>query len=191
MQKERQPEYEYLYSVQGYQFCDLLLGQGKYSEVQMRAAKALEWAKQAGRRLLTLALDKLSLGRAYMLETVEEGISNFGKAREYLDGAVEGLREAGDQTWMPRGLLARAGLYRNTGEFEKGWRDLGEAKEIADRGEMRLFLADCALEAARLWLAQDDKEKAKEEWEEAKRLVEETGYHRRDKEVEELQEELR
>lgn len=62
---------------------------------------------------------------------------------------------------------------------------------VAERGEMKLFLADCALEAGRLYNGRGDKEKARAELEKAKGLVEETGYHRRDKDVEKLQEELR
>jgi len=67
---------------------------------------------------------------------------------------------------------------------------LEEAREIAERGEMRLHLADCALEAARIYNAQGDKEKAKGEWEEAKGLVEEMGYGRRVGEVEKLEKQI-
>jgi len=193
MQKERQPEYENLYSYQGFRFCDLLLSQGEYREVKRRAAQTLEIAKEylgRGLGLFDIALDKVSLGRAYMLEAIEEGTDDFGEARGYLDGALEGLRKAGQQYHLPRGLIARAALYRNTGKYEKGWRDLEEAREIAERGEMKLFLADCALEAVKILLAQKKKKDARAELEKAKGLVEEMGYHRRDPEVEKLKEEL-
>ena len=46
MQAERQPEFPLLYSLQGYRYCDLLLGGGQYAEVQRRASQTLEWARQ-------------------------------------------------------------------------------------------------------------------------------------------------
>ena len=46
MQKKRQPEFPLLYSLQGFQYCDLLLSQGDYAEVERRASQTLEWAKQ-------------------------------------------------------------------------------------------------------------------------------------------------
>jgi hypothetical protein len=71
-------------------------------------------------------------------------------------------------------------------DFAGAWGDLAEVKEIAERGEMRLHLTDYHLEAGRVCLAQGDKEEARGHLEKAERLVKETGYHRRDGEVEEL-----
>ena len=51
---------------------------------------------------------------------------------------------------------------------------------------MRLHLADCHLEAARLSLATGDHATAREAWETAKAMIEEMGYHRRDGELAEL-----
>jgi tetratricopeptide (TPR) repeat protein len=191
MQRKRQGEYEYLYSVQGYQFCDLLLSQGKYKKVLVRAEVALKIVLAGSRTLLDIALNKLSLARAFMLEAIAEETGDFGKAREYFEETVEGLRKAGVQDYLPRGLLVRAELYRVSGEFKEAWRDVEEAREIAERGEMKLFMADCALEACRLLLAQKQKGKAKEELKRAKELIEKCGYHRRDREVAELEREVR
>jgi hypothetical protein len=62
----------------------------------------------------------------------------------------------------------------------QAWRDLEEAREIAERGGMKLWLADYHLERARLAQSEKDKEKMAEHYGEAKRLIEECGYHRRD-----------
>ena len=188
MQREDE-EYEYLYSVQGYQFCDLLLGQGKYGEVKKRAEKTLGWVMQQG-FLLDIGLDNLSLGRAHMVEAVVEGTKDFGKAREYLDVAVEGLRKAGTQDNLPRGLLARAELNRLCREFKDARRDVEEAQETAERGEMKLFMADCALEACRLNLAEGKRKEAEVELEKARDLIEECGYHRRDRDLKSIINEL-
>jgi hypothetical protein len=55
------------------------------------------------------------------------------------------LRQAGQQQELPRGLLARAELYRAQGEFDEVQHDLDEAMTIAERGEMGLYQADCYL----------------------------------------------
>jgi hypothetical protein len=51
---------------------------------------------------------------------------------------------------------------------------------------MGLYLADCHLESARLQLAQGNRDKAREHWETAKAMIERIGYHRRDKELDEI-----
>jgi tetratricopeptide (TPR) repeat protein len=186
MQKERQPELPLLYSLQGFQYCDLLLSQGKYQEVQDRAGQTLEWARREG-FLLDIALDHLSLERAHLLQARQEGINDFSQATAHLDRAVDGLRQAGHQEYVSRGLLARAELRRVTGSLDRARADLDEALSIATRGGMRLHKADCHLEYARLHLACGDKEKARESLAKAKGMIEEMGYHRRDGEVAKLE----
>ncbi|NIO07114.1 MAG: tetratricopeptide repeat protein, partial [Deltaproteobacteria bacterium] len=58
MQKKRQPQYAFLYSLGGYLYCDLLLGQGTYNDVMERAEFAIEISKR-NRWLLAIALDTL------------------------------------------------------------------------------------------------------------------------------------
>jgi tetratricopeptide (TPR) repeat protein len=191
MQKEIQPQFPLLYSLWGFRYCDLLLGQGEYREVQSRAGQTLEWAKQHGVGLLTIALDHLSLGRAYLLQAQQEGTRDFAQAMAHLERAVDGLRQAGQQDYLPRGLLARAELCRIMGSLDRAQADLEEALSIATRGGMRLHEADCHLEYARLHLACGEKEKARQSLAQAKEMIEDMGYHRRDGEVAELEEMLR
>jgi hypothetical protein len=61
-----------------------------------------------------------------------------------------------------------------------------EAQEIAERGEMRLFLADCALEAARLALAEGEPAEAAAKLAAARGLIKATGYRRREAEADEI-----
>jgi len=139
--------------------------------------------------------------------------TGFSEAEDYLSQAVDGLRESGNQDFLPLGLFARATLCRHQKDFLKSWADLDEAREIAEYGQMRLHLTDYHLEACRLIREQlsafSDQPSAKnykiiedgeelsltkvemqarflEHFKEAERLVKETGYHRRDGEVEEL-----
>jgi tetratricopeptide (TPR) repeat protein len=189
MQKRQQPGYGLLYSVQGFRYCDLLLGQGQAREAKQRAAQTLEWAKQY-KFLLDIALDRLSLGRAWLLEAEQRGTGDTAPAADFVQRAVDGLRQAGQMDHLPRGLLARVALHRVTGDWIRAERDLTEALRIATRGEMALHLADCHLESARLQLAQGNRDKAREHWETAKAMIERMGYHRRDKEVDEIAQKL-
>jgi hypothetical protein len=50
---------------------------------------------------------------------------------------------------------------------------------------------DCHLEYVRWYLAHGNKAKVLNHWEIAKKMIEEMGYHRRDKEVQELEEQLK
>jgi tetratricopeptide (TPR) repeat protein len=192
MQNEWQSQFPLLYSVRGFQYCDLLLNQGKYQEVQTRAAQILEWAKRVSEAsLLDIALIYLPWGRACLLQNQREATGNFAEARDYLKRAVDGLRQAGRLDYLPRGLLARAELYRVSHEFDRAQADLDEAMRIATRGSMGLYEADCHLEYTRLYLARGEKEQARESLAKAKEMIERTGYHRRDKDVQEIEELLK
>ena len=100
----------------------------------------------------------------------------FETARRELDAAVTGLRRAGAHTGL-----------------ESAQEDLKEAWEIAERGPMKLFLADIHLHRARLFFRE-----AKYPWDQhpdesprgpkddlaaAEKLIHDCGYHRRDEEL--------
>ena len=189
MQKEDQPEYPFMYSGRGFRYCDLLLSQGKYKEVLSRAEQAIEIEKR-NNWLLDIALDHLSIGRAHLFKALQEGSQDFNQAKEYLKQAVDGLRQAGYQDHLTRGLLARAELYRAQGEFDNAQHDLDEAMTIAKRGEMGLHQADCHLEYARLYLAMGKNEDARKCLDTARGMVDKMGYHRRDKDIVEIEAQL-
>ncbi len=142
--------------------------------VSQRAAQTLEWATDVNAPLLDFALNHLALGRTALYEAILEsrrrrdepaqtssppptpdaGQGGFTSAATELDQAVSGLRRAGAQHYLPRGLLTRAWLRGLTGRLtgpESAQSDLDEAWEIAERGPMPLFLADIHLYRARLF----------------------------------------
>ncbi len=188
--KEYQSQLPYIPSTEGFWFCDLLLSQGQLIQVEKRAALSLKEYSQKDNVLLDMALDKLSLGWVYLLQAIHEKTRDFTKAADFLNDAVDGLRESGNQDELPRGLFARAELYRYQSKFKEAWTDLEEAKEIAERGQMNLWLADYHLEAARLSLAQGKTKAAAEHYNEAETLVRQMDYHRRDPELLLIQAEL-
>ncbi|MFY9821218.1 MAG: hypothetical protein WAM82_07540 [Thermoanaerobaculia bacterium] len=61
--------------------------------------------------------------------------------------------------------------------------DLTEALEISERSSMRLHACDAHIEWARLCLQQGDAEAARRHVALARKLVDETGYERREREV--------
>jgi len=201
--KKRESDTLWLYSVWGFQFCDLLLSMGKYQEVLERTKAAIKISIKHS-HLLSIALDNLTIGKAYM------HLGNFKESENSLNQAVDDLRESGYQDNLPQGLLARSTLYRHQKDFPKSSTDLDEAREIAEYGEMKLFLTDFHFEAARVIKAQlatgktkkkftiieegIEKDVSKKEMNKlfdehvakAGKLIEETGYHRRDQELAEL-----
>ncbi len=189
LQQEMRPQYPWLYSLRGFWYCELLLSQGQVEEVQRRATQTLAWATQAG-WLLDIALDHLTLGRAVLQAHLHDRRTPLTEASAHLQQAVDGLRQAGRQDYLPHGLLARAVLYRVQDAFPQAQRDLNEALSIATRGEMGLHQADAHLEYARLHLAMGDTARAQHSLETARAMVQRMGYHRRDAEVAELEVQL-
>ncbi len=239
MQQEWQPEYDRLYSLSGFQYCDLLLAGGAWPEVRERAEKTLQWAEKYLNKL-SVALDKLSLGRAAVqeaiaqaglpvipglapdlacvqpingyvepirrederisgcVERIDGAVERIGgydepirRAVEWLDQAVDGLREAGAEEFIARGLLARAACRRWAAHFPPAEQDLQECEEIAQRGGMQLHLIDCHLEAARMALASGKAvlgRTAEEHLAAAQEGIIKTGYKRRLVEVEQIKE---
>jgi tetratricopeptide (TPR) repeat protein len=222
-QRQQEPENPLLYSLQGYQYCDLLLSRTRAGEARDRAAQTIE---VAGRNnwILAVALDTLTLGRACLVLALQSpageasaapASADAHAAGAKLDKAVEGLRAAGANEFIARGLLAHAAFRRAIGDWDGAKSDLDEAKEIAESGSMRLYWCDCALEGARLALARREafaplnglvepsppppalpdatsaaalKEEARKELDVARKLIAECGYHRRDEELAELDE---
>lgn len=192
IQKLNQPSMPFLYAGQGFEFRNLLLSQGKIQEVQQQAAQALkQLTSNPNVPIMILAFENLSLGRAHLLQSQNDPNHPLDESIRYINQAVDGLRHANDLAYLPHSLLTRAVFYRVTNDLNNAKKDLDEAFTIATRGGMGLYLADCHLEYGRLYLAQNEKNKAREHWEIAKKSINEMGYHRRDKEVQELEEQLK
>ncbi|MGH8577746.1 MAG: hypothetical protein ACREXJ_12730, partial [Gammaproteobacteria bacterium] len=150
-------------------------------EVEQRAAKLFEWHVPQD-PLLDIALDRLTLGRVALYRAIQQD-SSFEPAREPLFAAVDGLRAAGTMDYVPRGLLIRAWLRFMEGDPDGAKADLDEAWQIAERGSMKLHMADILLHRARLF-------RDRAALEGASKLIAETGYHRRDAELADAREAL-
>jgi hypothetical protein len=189
IQQQHQPEYPHLYSVQGFQYCDLLLAQAGADDRRIRQVlgRCEEWVswRQEGDSLLDRSLEYLTLARAHL-----QG-QNHRQAAEWLDQAVAGLRAANRDDYLPRSLLTRAALYRETAQYSLAQHDLQEVFDIAQPSGMRLHLTDYHLESARLGLAAGwPQDQIQTHLQAAAELIEKTGYHRRDAEWAGLQNQI-
>jgi tetratricopeptide (TPR) repeat protein len=229
MQAETQPEYPFLYSLQGFRYCELLLNQperiawhsvtgwrpaagtpsvdnGDASatghRVENRATRTLKWGKDQGLSILSIALNHLTLGRALLYQSVAEAGAAVSQSttstkplvgptapQTHLDAAVDGLRRAGTIHNLPWGLLSRAWLRVLQGDHDGARTDLNEAWEIAERGPMRLHMADIHLYRARLFHAVKPYpwDSPHADLAAARKLIEECGYWRRKEELEDAE----
>jgi tetratricopeptide (TPR) repeat protein len=132
----------------------------------------------------------------------------------WLDEAVDNFVAAGIRWHLPRGLLARAAFRRAVGDLSGACRDLDDVLDVAEFGPLRLFLCDMYLERARVAFARVEgfsplnelgnnnpsiqtepdaveaerlREHATLNLNQARKLIQECGYHRRDEEVSELE----
>lgn len=195
-QQEEQSDYPYLYSLSGFRYCDLLLTQHNTVEVIIRVMKTLNWAELNKESLLDVCLQQLTLGRAYLQQLqypnlISNEIGGIEQTTYWLVKAVDGFRKAGTIDYLPFGLISCAELYRYTQRFSLAYQDLQEVFDIADGSGMRLHLTDYHLEMARLLLADEQGDECiHHHLTAAERLINETGYHRRDKELAELKQHL-
>jgi hypothetical protein len=179
-----QPGYPLLFSLRGFQYCDLLLAEAERAAwqlictpdlalctsdfikschaVEQRATQTLKWRELNEQKvLLGIALDSLTLCRAALYRAIIEK-SEVQNQQSKIEKTVANLRRAGDQQYLSLGLLTRAWLRFLTGAHtgpESAQADLDDAWEVAERGPMPLFMADIHLYRARLFGRQksDDK----------------------------------
>ncbi len=183
-----QPRFPELYSVQGTLYAEFLLDRGEAEAVRMRASRRFEW-RLASDSPLDVALDHLTRGLA------STALGRLADALVDLEQAVGKLRDARVLEYLCRGLLARADLHLSIAERTPTERDaalsaaradLAEVTGIATRCGMRLFEADAALGWTRWHLLAGDPDAARRHLARARYLVDTTGYHRRDAEIDAL-----
>jgi hypothetical protein len=123
--------------------------------------------------LLDIALDHLTLARVGMIRAMlTHPLPQPTLDLPHVAAAVNGLRNAGQIDYLPKGLLTAALYHFVRGETAAARTALAQAQEIAERGPMSLYLADIHLHRARLF--RDRAELAR-----AAKLIRDLGYGRR------------
>ncbi|MGA2853816.1 MAG: hypothetical protein ABSE90_06780, partial [Verrucomicrobiota bacterium] len=173
----------------------------KCHEVGLRASQTLTWMRSWDFDILCIADDQLTLGRTMLYQLIlgERGLTGdmsvaaFRPIEEHVSAAIVGLREAGQKDYIPRALLTHAWLSYLKGDDASAQKDLDEAWEIAERGPMRLHMADIHLHRARLFFREPEypwnknpdgtPRSPKDDLAAAEKLINDCGYHRRDEEL--------
>lgn len=223
--------FPYLGSLQGHQFCELLLRRAERAawsvilglptvseesqaatitcvNVINRAQATLNCDRRGGMGALSLALSLLSIGRAAIYHWIlvpSERAKKLAIVVRIVDDALRDLEKANAIQHLPQILMSRAEFLCSRGSLDSNVLErkesekaearqqllttavmaLDEAWDIAERGSMRLHLADIHLHRARLffrekhypWKSPSDDLAA------AEKLINDCGYHRRDEEL--------
>ncbi len=179
--RKSNPRDKNLFSVSGFRYCEFLLEQGDFDEVIRRSENDI---KIIGRKLntgenerrLSIAINQISLGRAWMKKEILSGQYDFARAMSYLDRAVRGLTDSKHMDDLPMALLARSECHRVQKKFTAAWEDLNKVEYIAELGSMILFLADFHIEAAFLFRSEGNEVESKKHLQKAEDIINDTGY---------------
>ena len=187
LQLQFQPQYTLPYSLQGFLHRDFLLNAASppslqtIRQIRRDAQTVMKWYEEASIGTLSQALERLTLARTFIFENVvdPQTPSLAESASVHAEEAVSLLRDAGEQSYLVLGLFCRAAVWRTWPDrqpdaYARADKDLAEAEQIADGSGMLRWQIEAALERARLHLALDEKDKAREKLEEAKRLIKKT-----------------
>lgn len=165
--------------------------------VLARAAYDLQWVERAEGSLIEIPLDHLTWGRASLYGSLLSASDLLAHPQnsiltKTLDNVIKDLRLAGQKQYLPPGLLTRAWVRLLNGGLvgsQSAAEDLNEAWEIAERGPMRLHMADIHLYRARLFFREKEYpwESAEADLKAARKLIEQCGYWRRKEELEDAE----
>jgi len=169
IQQESEPNTPLLPLFSGFLYCSFLLDQAdeqsKYEHILYRKVYVSK-----DERLLHIALEHLIIAKVHH----KQG----GTETDHFDEAVDKIRVAGTIQYLPMFLIDRANFYLDQQQVDKALRDLTEAWQIIKRSDMKLYAVDYHL-AMRRYARVKQPEQVQFHENEAKRLIEATGYHLR------------
>jgi len=175
LQKDNQPVHQQLISISGFWYCSLLLQQAadkkQLGEILERGEYSLKVSTKE-KWIHIAALDNLILARTYHKLNEEE------KAKPYFERAVAGIKESSRRDFACFFYIDRANFYLDQQQFDEALRDLTEAWQIIKRSDMKLYAVDYHL-AMSHYARVKQPEKVQFHENEAKKLIEATGYHLR------------
>jgi len=177
-QKEQQPHRPQLYALIGFLYCSFLLDQAtdkeEIEQVRKRGEYALNIEIEPNGRFqsLGISVSKLTIARAYFK------LGKFDSAIDYFNQAVENIEKSCRSEHIPYFFIDRANFYLDQQQFPDAKQDLDEAWQIIKRSDMKLYAVDYHLAMSR-YARVKQPEKVQFHENEAKRLIEATGYHLR------------
>lgn len=167
----------YLSSLDGFWYCSFLLDsrqdKGDLQIIRSRAEYSLKHVK----KLTPTALDHLTLARVCV------ALNEVNQAENAFLQAIQSIQKSGSLDDSPQFYLARADFHLTQNQLAQAQADLNSAWEIIERCDMKLYAVDYLLIHGRYCLAIKDHDTALDHYIEAKQLIQETGYHLRDAEL--------
>jgi hypothetical protein len=166
------------------------------AEVERRATMDLMANQMMGKSGLiqdmsfcNLVLGRYAVCKGITADCESRRLNCLEEARQYLDSAVQGLRQAGNQDHIPFALLTRAWQRWLVGDKDGSCEDLDGAWQIAERGSMSLHMVDIHLYRARLFLRERPYPwtSPQDDFAAARRLIERCGYLCRSEELEDAE----
>lgn len=178
-------ESQTLFGAESFEYCHLLLSQGKYTEVRRRAEAILQLAEQSNTPQISLRVG-LALALSFVLEFEAGGGTSLDLAEPYLLREVANLRQRREMDLLPFALTVSAMYKRLKSRLEHAEHDLDDAMSIAVRCGMGLYQMDCYVEYVRLYVARGEIDNARRRLTAAEEMIRQNGYHRRDGDVAQL-----
>ncbi len=174
------PDYTYLSYVAGIEYCFLLLDITSTTsnlEHILRRAKYSFDISQNEILILVMALDQLVFARTHQFLQQEK------IARTEFNLAIQEIQKSNQLIYTPLFYIHRADFYLTQNQLDPALADLNSAWEVIERCGMKLYAVDYLLIHGRYCLATKDHDTALNHYIEAKQLIQETGYHLRDAEL--------
>lgn len=176
---EDELNHPYLYGLVSSWYCALLLDLASNS-------KDLEHILKRGKYGLSVKTTKPLLDNAFnhfTLARTYQALQQPETARTEFDLAILGIQDAKLTLFTPLFYIYRANFYLTQNQLDPALADLNSAWEIIERCGMKLYAVDYLLIHGRYSLATANFDTALNHFQEAKQLIEETGYHLRDAEL--------
>lgn len=172
-----------------YRYCELLIAEGEFDEAVKLAREGFALAENDNAGPTFIAL----LYTAASLAEMGKPRGNLTDVAQWLNRARVDFATGGMDIETVRGELAWAEYCGRCGLADECRLALDRAWEIAERGPMRLHMADIRLYRARLFFREQEypwnknldgtPRDAKDDLAAAEKLINKCGYHRRDEEL--------
>lgn len=166
----------FLHSQTCYRYGNFLVETGHPEQMIALAKSTPHWGEptRPSSSLLSRAIDKLTLARAYM---ALGGAACSPRTRSQLEEAVSDLAESGYTDYLVRGLTTQGELLYRLGEKEAAERAWSKGEFEADRGAMHLLSIDLRLTRYRCLAGESTSDpRLKEMRYELERAIHRLGY---------------
>jgi tetratricopeptide (TPR) repeat protein len=142
IEEREKPEVPFMHSQTCYRYGNFLLQSGTPEKVVAIANSIDIWGTSDRPSLLSRAIDKLVLARAYLALARSRSELPDDDLTSLIDEAVEDLTESGYSDYLIRGLITQTRIRAHGRQYELARQALNRAEREAERGRMMLLKFD-------------------------------------------------